>query len=83
VDYRPDLKGPDVLKVVDKVISAIQEHGISEDELKQAKVNLRSAFLENLEGGGIPGFGRADLLAALALYDDNPNRINTILADLD
>src|SRR3954469_18789526 len=38
VDYRPDLKGADVLKVVDKVISAIQEHGITEDELKQAKV---------------------------------------------
>src|SRR3954464_8025938 len=81
VDYRPDLKGADVLKVVDKVINAVQEHGISEDELKQAKVNFRSSFLENLESQG--GFGRADLLAALALYDDDPNRINTILTDLD
>jgi zinc protease len=81
VDYRPDLKGADVIKVVDKVINAIQEHGITEDELKQAKVNFRSSFLENLESGG--GFGRADLLAALALYDDDPNRINTILTDLD
>jgi zinc protease len=79
VDYRPDLKGADVLKVVDKVIGAVQEHGVTEDELKQAKVNLRSQFLENLEAG----FGRSDLLAALALYDDNPNRINTILTDLD
>ena len=51
------------------------------DELKQAKVNFRSSFLENLESGS--GFGRADLLAALALYDDDPNRINTILSDLD
>jgi zinc protease len=83
VDYRPDLKGADVLKVVDKVIAAVQEHGITEDELKQAKVNFRSSFLESLEGGGIPGFGRADLLAALALYDDNPNRINTILGELE
>ena len=81
VDYRPDLKGADVLKVVDKVINAVQEHGITEDELKQAKVNFRSSFLENLESGS--GFGRADLLAALALYDDDPNRINTILSDLD
>ena len=81
VDYRPDLTGADVLKVVDKVISAVQEHGITEDELKQAKVNFRSSFLENLESGG--GFGRADLLAALALYDDDPNRINTILSDLE
>jgi predicted Zn-dependent peptidase len=69
------------LKVVDKVINAVQEHGISDEELKQAKVNLRSSFLENLESGG--GFGRADLLAALTLYDDDPNRINTILGELD
>ena len=80
VDYRPDLKGAEVLKVVDKVISAVQEHGITEEELKQAKVNFRSSFLDSLESGS--GFGRADLLAALALYDDDPNRINTILSDL-
>jgi len=83
VDYRPDLKGADVLKVVDKVIAAVQEHGITDEELKQAKVNFRSSFLESLEGGTIPGFGRSDLLAALALYDDDPNRINTILGELD
>jgi zinc protease len=83
VDYRPDMTGADVLKVVDKVIGAVQEHGITDEELQQAKINFRSQFLENLEGGIIPGFGRADLLAALALYDDAPNRINTILADLD
>ena len=81
VDYRPDLKGADVLKVVDKVIAAVQEHGITEEELRQAKVNFRSSFLEGLESQS--GFGRADLLAALALYDDDPNRINTILADLE
>ena len=46
-------------------------------------LNFRSQFLENIEGGFIPGFGRADLLAALALYDDDPNRINTILTELD
>jgi len=83
VDYRPDLNGKEVLKVVDKVINAVQEHGITEEELRQAKVNMRSSFLENLEGGQVPLFGRSDLLAALALYDDNPGRINTILADLD
>jgi len=79
VDYRPDLKAADVLKVVDKVITSVQEHGITEDELKQAKINFRSSFLENIEGG----FGRSDLLAALALYDDDPNRINNILGELD
>ena len=79
VDYRPDLTGADVLKVVDKVIDDVQGHGITAEELQQAKVNFRSLFLDNIESG----FGRADLLAALALYDDDPNRINTILSDLD
>src|SRR5262249_23073715 len=83
VDYRPDLKGADVMKIVDKVITSVQEHGVTEDELRQAKVNFRSSFLDNIEGGFIPGFGRADLLAALALYDDDPNRINSILSDLE
>ena len=83
VDYRPDLKGADVLKAVDEVISAVQQNGITEDDLKRVKVNFRSYFLESIEGGNTPLFGRADLLAAFALYDDDPNRINTILDDLE
>ena len=83
VDYKPDLKGADVLRAVDEVIGAVQQKGITEEELKQAKVNFRSSFFDILEGGIIPGFGRADLLAAFALYDDDPNRINTILRELD
>ena len=83
VDYRPDLKGPDVLKAVDAVIGAIQQNGITEDELRRAKLSFRSYFYESIEGGGMPLFGRADLLAAFALYDDDPNRVNTILGDLD
>jgi len=83
VDYRPDLHGDDVLKAVDEVIGAVQQKGITEEELKRAKVNFRSSFFEILEGGIIPGFGRSDLLAAFTLYDNDPNRINTILGELD
>jgi predicted Zn-dependent peptidase len=36
-----------------------------------------------VEGGFIPHFGRSDLLAAFALFDDDPRRINTILDELD
>jgi zinc protease len=81
VDYRPDLKGADVLKVVDDVVSGIQQKGITDEELRQAKVNMRSNLFETLESQG--GFGRADLLAAFALYDDDPNRINTVFAQLE
>ena len=31
----------------------------------------------------MPRFGRANLLAAFALFDDDPARINTILDELD
>jgi predicted Zn-dependent peptidase len=79
VDYRPDLKGTDVLKAVDEVITAVQQNGITDDELKKVKINFRSYFLEGIESL----FGRSDLLAAFALYDDDPNRINTILGELD
>jgi zinc protease len=83
VDYRPDLKGADVLKAVDEVVASVQQNGITEDDLKRVKVNFRSYFLESIEGGNVPLFGRTDLLAAFALYDDNPNLINTILGELD
>ena len=31
----------------------------------------------------MPRFGRANLLAAFALFDDDPGRINTILGELE
>ena len=31
----------------------------------------------------MPRFGRANLLAAFALFDNDPARVNTILAELD
>jgi predicted Zn-dependent peptidase len=83
VDYRPALKGADVLKAVDDVVGAIQRQGVTAAELDRAKVNFRSSFFETIEGGHIPLFGRSDLLAAFALYDDDPGRINTILGDLN
>ena len=82
VDYRPDLKGADVLKVVDKVISAdpgARHHRGGAASRRRSTSDRRSSRASRAGGG----FGRADLLAALALYDDDPNRINTILTDLE
>jgi hypothetical protein len=39
---------------------------------------MKSSFVDRLEG-----FGLADLLAAFALYDDDPGKINTILGELE
>ena len=83
VDYLNDKTAGQVLDAIETVLSEIREKGVSEAELAQAKTALRSSFLDNLEGGFMPLFGRADLLAAFALFDDNPQRINTILDELD
>ena len=83
VDYNNDRKGDDVLSAVDEVIREVQQKGIGADELKRARVAFMSTFFDEMEGGIIPGFGRANLLAAFALFDDDPDKINTILQELD
>ena len=83
VDYLNDKTADQVLGAIERVLAEIREKGISEAELAQAKTALRSAFLEELEGGAMPRFGRANLLAAFALFDDDPGRINTILEELE
>jgi len=83
VDYLNDKNADQVLNAIESVLGEIREKGITEAELTQAKTALRSSFLENVEGGGLPRFGRANLMAAFALFDNDPSRINTILDELD
>ncbi len=83
VDYMNDKNADQVLGAIESVLGEIREKGITEAELAQAKTSLRSSFLENIEGGFMPRFGRANLLAAFSLFDNDPKRINTILDELD
>jgi predicted Zn-dependent peptidase len=83
VDYLNDKTAVQVLDAIESVLADVRAKGITEAELAQAKTALRSAFLEDMEGGFMPRFGRANLLAAFALFDNDPGRINTILAELD
>jgi zinc protease len=83
VDYMNDKTATQVLDAIESVLSEIRAKGVTDAELAQAKTALRSAFLEDMEGGFMPRFGRANLLAAFALFDDDPKRVNTILDELD
>jgi zinc protease len=83
VDYLNDKTADQVLAAVESVLAEVRDKGITEAELTQAKTALRSAFLEEMEGGFMPRFGRANLLAAIALFDNDPARINSILQELD
>ena len=82
-DYFNDKTAAQLLDGIESVLGDIRTNGISEADLAQAKTALRSAFLEDMEGGFMPRFGRGNLLAAFALFDDDPGRINTILEELD
>ena len=83
VDYLNDKTADQVLDGIEAVLAEIRSKGITETELQQAKTALRSYFLEDIEGGMMPRFGRANLLAAFTLFDNDPKRINTILDELD
>ena len=69
---RPD----DILAAADEVVERIRTEPVDEETLARARIKLKSSLLNSMEG--LFGFGRADLLASFALFDDDPSRINRI-----
>jgi predicted Zn-dependent peptidase len=83
VDYFNDKTADQIVGAIESVLDDVRKNGITGAELAQAKTTIRSSFLDDLEGGGLPLFGRANLLGVFALFDNDPGRINTILGELD
>jgi zinc protease len=83
VDYFNDKTADQVIAAIETVLDDVRKNGITPAELAQAKTTMRSSFLDDMEGGGMPLFGRANLLGVFALFDDDPARINTILSELE
>ena len=80
--HRPEYTSEATLAAFDAVIREVQEHGISADELEQLKVKWRSdyhATLEGGRGGSMPKYGLMHLLACFAIFDNEPQLVNTIL----
>jgi predicted Zn-dependent peptidase len=65
-----------ILKVFDEEIEKVRTTPVDAATLERALVKVRSDFYDNVEG--FFGFGRADLLASFALFDDDPQAINRI-----
>jgi predicted Zn-dependent peptidase len=66
----------EIMAAVDSVIEGVQAKPVDRATLDRALVKIRSGFYDVLTQQS--GFGRADLLACFALFDDNPARINTL-----
>ena len=71
-----DVSTEEILAELDRVITGLQESPVAGEVLDRARIKLRSSLYDTM--GGFFGFGRADLLASFALFDDDPNRINEI-----
>ncbi len=65
-----------ILKVFDEEIERVRSVPVDKETLDRALVKMRSSLYDEIEG--LFGFGRADLLASFALFDDDPGKINHI-----
>jgi len=73
-------KPDDIVSSMESVIAPLRSKPVDQALLDRALVKFRSNLYDDL--GSLNGFGRADMLASFALFDDNPSRINDIEAQL-
>jgi len=71
-----DKKPDDIVKAIDEEIARLQTSLVTKEELDLALIKRRSSLYAEYEQ--FVGFGRANLLAAFALFDDDPGKINRI-----
>jgi zinc protease len=69
-----------LVNAVQGVVSRLQTGGVSAADLVVARSKALSALYDIEDYYG--GFGRADLLASFALFDDDPTRIDRLEAEL-
>jgi predicted Zn-dependent peptidase len=68
-----------LVEAFDATVNQLRMQPVDAATLDRAQVKMRSAFYASLES--FAGFGRANLLASLAMFDDNPARINSLEAE--
>ena len=77
--HDPDKPADSIIKAFDAEIERIRTTPVDQATLDLAIVKKRSRLYDDIEG--LFGFGRADLLASFALFDDDPGLINRLEAD--
>jgi zinc protease len=73
-----DKPADSLVAAVDRVIARAQNQPVDRATLDRAMVKMRSALYSAVEE--FNGFGRANLLASFALFDDDPARLNRLEA---
>lgn len=65
-----------IISAINGAIEDVRNNGVPEQEFDRALVKVRSHFYDIVQE--MYGFGKVDLLASFALFDDNPGLINEI-----
>jgi predicted Zn-dependent peptidase len=65
-----------ILGAIDTAVEPLRTKPVTRADLDRALVKLRSSLYDSMDE--FNGFGRVDLLASFALFDDDPGRINRL-----
>ena len=65
-----------LLAAYDRVIESVRTRPVDQETLDRAITKVRSSLYADMET--FAGFGRANLLASFAMFDDDPSRINQL-----
>jgi predicted Zn-dependent peptidase len=68
-----------LVAAVDREVQTLQDRPVDAATLARAKTKSRSGLYDTLEQ--FSGFGRLDLLASFALFDNDPGRLNRLEAE--
>jgi zinc protease len=74
--HDPAVSREQILAASDSVIDQLQSKPVDPKLLERNLTKLRSSLYDTMTQ--FAGFGRADLLASFALFDDDPARINSL-----
>lgn len=77
--HEPTHTADDILATFDATVTRLQDTPVDQATIDRALVKLRSSLYDQL--AALNGFGAADLLAAFALFDNDPSRINRLEAE--
>ena len=78
--HDPEHSVDDIMAAVDEVMERLRTEPVDQATLDRALVKFRSRFYDVQTS--FFGFGRADMLASFALFDDDPTKINDIEANM-
>jgi len=77
--HDPSVKAEQIMASVDSVIDSLQSNPVDQKVLDRNLTKMRSYIYSSMTQFG--GFGRANMLACFALFDNDPSKINALDAN--